>query len=119
MVSLDRGSPETGSLHRLAELRSLAYHQAVALRLHTEPALLACARERVEQWLREGGRSAEYARRWREILERPIVEIVNVMVADTETSQALRQATPFAGVLGARERWELWRRVRDDFGSGS
>jgi hypothetical protein len=98
-------------LHRLAEERSLAYHRAVAARLACEPRILDRARVRLAAWA-TAGRSAHHARRWQEILARPIDEITRFLAADSDEARELRQATPFAGALDARERWRLWREVR-------
>jgi hypothetical protein len=97
--------------HRLAEERSLAYHRAVLERLQREPAILERARSRVAAMLVEG-RSVHDARAWQELLSGEPGRLREVMVADTEASRALRQSTPFAGVLSPRERWRIWRAVR-------
>jgi hypothetical protein len=101
-------------LHRLAEERSIAYHRAVAERLRREPALLEVARARVEGWLAEG-RSPFYAGRWRELLSRPLDELLAFLSDPGEDARAMRQATPFAGMIDPRERWRLWREVRQRF----
>jgi hypothetical protein len=98
-------------LHHLAEERSLAYHRAVAEQLLREPSLIEVARARAAKWLAEG-RSSHYARRWCEILARPVEEIARRMVDEGEDARALRQATPFAGMIDPRERWRIWREVR-------
>jgi hypothetical protein len=98
--------------HRLGEARSLAYHREVARRLRREPERIEVARERVQDWLRTGEPDARYARAWSEILDRSIEEIAAFLVEETETARALRQVTPFAGFLSARERWRIWREVR-------
>jgi hypothetical protein len=98
--------------HRLAEQRSLAYHRAIARRLVGEPALLERARARVAAWLAEG-HSPFYARAWGQVLSEPAETISRFLVSSTEEARALRQATPFAGALGPRERWRIWREVRD------
>ena len=98
--------------HRLAELRSLAYHQEVALRLRRDPQLLGQARDNLARWLAAGGRGSDILRRWQEILERPIAEICERLVDPGAEAQELRHASPFAGALGPRERWQIWRQVR-------
>jgi hypothetical protein len=95
--------------HRRAEERSLALHEAVGARLADDPAALALARERVGEWLRTGSVHVDYARAWSEILARPVVEIRELLARDDERMRALRQVTPFAGVLDARTRWRIWR----------
>ncbi len=98
--------------HRLAEERSLAYHRALAARIGLEPALLERARAKVAAWLAEG-RSPFYARAWQQVLSAPVESVSQVLVSDTEEARALRQATPFAGALQPRERWRIWREVRE------
>jgi len=39
--------------------------------------------------------------------------LLAVLQADTDDARALRQATPFAGVVEPRERWRIWREVRE------
>jgi hypothetical protein len=101
--------------HRLAEERSLALHRAVLARIEGDPSVLDRARTNVKAMLAEG-RSPHYARAWEEILAGPMSRLRDVLVADSEEARALRQATPFAGVVGARERWAIWRRVREQAG---
>jgi len=101
------------NLHELAEERSLAYHRAVAARIREHPEILAEARRRVATWIVEAGRSRHHAATWREILERPVDEILRFLVDPGEEARELRQSTPFAGFIDARERWRIWREVRE------
>jgi len=99
-------------LHRLAEERSLAYHRAVAARLLADPALVDRARARVSTWLTSGDVHAEYARAWERILGASVHSIASSITDDSQEARALRQTTPFAGVVPPRERWAIWREVR-------
>ncbi len=101
--------------HRLAEERSLAFHRAVAEKIRLEPALLDLARHRVSHTILTGARSAGLAREWSEVLSRPLPEILAFLVDEGEKAIELRQATPFAGMIDPRERWRIWRAVRDGF----
>lgn len=101
-------------LHRLAELRSLAFHQAVADKLRAEPGILEDARRRVFDWARAGGRAAGAAREWEKILADPVDAVRAFLVDPSERATALRQSTPFAGALSPRDRWRIWRDVRAD-----
>ena len=105
------------NLHELAEERSLALHEEVARRLREDPALLGMARARVEDWLRQGSVHSEYVRAWRGILRRPVEEIGDLLTDRSERARALRQVSPFAGVVPARRRWEIWREVRERMAS--
>ena len=100
--------------HRLAELRSLAFHGAVAERIRAYPHVLARARARASEWVRDGGRTSGAARAWAEILAAPVDEICAFLTDPSERATALRQSTPFAGAIDSRERWRIWRAVRDE-----
>lgn len=101
--------------HRLAEARSLALHAVIALRIAEDPCIVARARARVEGWLRDGSVHPEYAARWLELLRLPAQGLARALVDPGEKARALRQVTPFAFVVPARERWAIWREVRARF----
>lgn len=98
-------------LHRLAEERSLALHRAVAARLIADPALVERARERVREWVASGRIHVEYAEAWTRILGAPVEDVARAITDESEAARALRQTTPFAGVVPPRERWAIWRDV--------
>jgi len=56
------------------------------------------------------GRSQPYWDAWREILDRPLPEVLDLLEEKSERMDALRQATPFAGVLEPAERWAIYKR---------
>lgn len=99
--------------HRLAELRSLAYHQTVAERLRRRPELLARVRQRLETQRRTPRSVAEghWAAVWLDVLARPFEDVLAILVERSEQADQLRQSTPFAGILTPRERWAIHRRV--------
>jgi hypothetical protein len=96
--------------HQRIDRRSLALHRAIAEKLRDNPALLAIALDNIERWTHAGGRSQPYWDAWREILSRPLPEILDSLVDESERMTALRQATPFAGVLEPAERWAIYQR---------
>lgn len=97
--------------HRLAEERSLAYHAVVAGRLEHEPELLERARVRVRELLASRVPPPFHAVEWARILDRSHAEIATFLRDPSEHARELRQSTPFAGALSARERWRIWRDV--------
>ena len=99
-------------LHRLAEERSLAFHRAVAERLRADPSIVIRARHRLERWRAEGIVHGEYVDAWLEILGRPIDRVVAELVDASDRMRALRQSTPFAGVIDPRTRWRIWRETK-------
>jgi hypothetical protein len=98
--------------HRLAEETSIELHRAVAERLRAEPVLLDRARTRVRVWAADGSVHPSYVERWQRLLAGPLDEICRALVDPGEEARALRQVTPFAGVLDPRTRWRIWREVR-------
>lgn len=88
--------------HGKAEWRSLAYHRAVAQRLDRR--ILSDARQRLDRWRRDGRIHPIWAAEWQRVLDRPEDEIVRVLSSDSEHARALRQSSPFTGVLTDHER---------------
>jgi len=95
--------------HRRAELRSLAYHRAIATRLAGQPSLLARARRRVATWRAAGLAAPAETDAWFEVLCRDTFSVAAFLTEDSEYARALRQSSPFAGALPAAERWRIWR----------
>ena len=101
-------SPTLGQGHARIDARSLAMHRAIAAKLLADHALLAIARDNLTRWTASVGRSQPYADAWGELLAKPIEELVALIQADTEFMRAMRQTSPFAGVLNPRERWGIY-----------
>jgi hypothetical protein len=97
-----------GEGHQRLDRRSLALHRAIADKLAANPALIAIARENLERWSLSRGRSQPYWDAWREILGHPLPYVLNLMVEESERMTAMRQATPFAGILEPKERWAIY-----------
>lgn len=99
--------------HRLIEERSLWLHRAVADKARHDPGVLSRARERVEGWLLDGSVHPRYAEAWRRLLSSEPEQVFDRLVDPGESMSALRQCSPFAGVLGPRERWRILRQARE------
>jgi hypothetical protein len=108
-----------GDSHALAERRSLAAHCEIARRLELDPKLLVAASARLEQSIAQGTTSQYYAERWRALLQGPLEILTASLKSPLEDAKALRQATPFSGVLTSQERWLLWKQVRAEFEAGT
>lgn len=106
------------NLHALAEERSIAAHRFIAARLREDPRLLTAARSRVERWLQDGVVHPVYAKAWHDLLRGPEERLFQVLVDPGERARALRQTTPFAGVIDPRTRWRIWREVRERLEAG-
>jgi hypothetical protein len=87
----------------------------VAVRLRGQPELLRVAHENLDRWTRTNADAPAllhcYAE-WRDVLKRPLEEICELLSSTGEEARRLRQNSPFAGVLSAREVWELKQRFR-------
>lgn len=103
------------NLHRLAEERSIAIHGLVGERLRADPALIAMARQRIEDWQEKGSIHPAYALEWLRVLALPIDLLCAFLVDPGEHARAVRQSTPFAGVIDPRTRWRVWDDVRRRF----
>lgn len=96
--------------HRRAELRSLAYHRALAKRLRRP--MIDEARQVLWKWRDQGKIDSRYAEQWEELLRRPVAEVRRILGTDTQSARELRQNSPFAGMLSEPER----RRVMQEVG---
>jgi hypothetical protein len=97
------------SPHARAVEMSLRLHAAVADRLLADPTLVDRARARVAAWIEDGTVARPYALAWQALLEAPLPSLVGSLREPSERMHDLRQVSPFAGVLDARERWRLRR----------
>lgn len=118
MLSLDartanRDGYDAVDPHRLAELRSLALHRRVADEVRRRPQLVNEALARLDKRVADGVMHPRVADRWRAVLDGPPDVIAARIVAEDEAMTDLRQSTPFTFVVPARERWALWRAVRE------
>jgi len=105
--------------HRLAEERSIELHREVAARLRADPRLVEHARERAAGWLETGEIAEPYTTLWMRILGSSLDELCEFLVDPGETARALRQCTPFSGVVDPRTRWRIWREVAEREGMGA
>lgn len=96
--------------HQRIDQRSLALHRAIAEKLRAVPELMQVAHDNLDRWSVKNGRSQPYWDAWRAILNRPRPEVLALLEEESERMAAMRQATPFAGVLDPRERWAIYER---------
>lgn len=107
-----------GHPHERAESWSLAFHTAVSERVKADPhGVLAQARRNLLKMRAiDPGGSRRYLDRWERLLDGSPEQLLAVLTSTGQQARALRQCTPFAGVIAPRERWALfraWRRGRD------
>jgi hypothetical protein len=95
--------------HRSAELRSLAYHRAVARRLRRPT--IDEAQRKLARWVRSGRIDPRHAESWEEVFALPMAEIRKVIGADDQRGRDLRQNSPLAGLLSEPERRKILEEV--------
>lgn len=92
------------------ERRSLHLHEAIAQHLRTDPdAVLQRARRNLEVMRERHPGAAPLLREWEVLLDRPPPDLLPVLTDPGPRARELRQVTPFAGVLSAPERAEVYR----------
>jgi hypothetical protein len=105
--------PRVYSAHRQIEARSLALHAAIVRKIERDPRLLEVASRNLERW---GARSSDELSvcltEWRELLQRPWLELAAILTEPSEDGARLRQSSPFAGVLTDAERARIYEAFR-------
>ncbi len=96
------------------DARSLAIHQSIAAKLRQQPALLDRARATIDRWQAQGaGRASRpYLEAWRQLIDQGLDATLAAVTDPGERGNAMRQASPFTGILDNRERWALLRGLR-------
>lgn len=92
------------------ERRSLELHRAVARHLLEDPErILAQARRALKKMRAQAPGASQLLREWDVLLNRPLEALVPVLSDPSPWARELRHVTPFAGVLSAGERAEVYR----------
>ncbi len=105
--------------HELAEERSMAIHKLIADLLRKDPSLISTARSRVAGRLADGSVHPAYAEAWHDLLSESMERLLALLEDRGERARALRQCSPFAGIVDPRTRWRIWRDVRAEIESRS
>ena|SRR5215218_3131512 len=105
----DKGPRATRRDHAWIDERSRALHTRIAEKLRENPSLLAVARDNLEHWERLRGTDAALAE-WSLLLDTmPFSDLLRLLTEESENADRLRQSSPFAGILTADERMEVFR----------
>lgn len=98
------------------ERRSLFLHQRVAQVVAADPDGSSARARRTLETMRsanEDGSSRRELDAWEQLLAGPLEPVLEVLTGDGAECAELRAASPFAGVLPARERWAAYRAFRE------
>jgi transcriptional regulator with XRE-family HTH domain len=95
--------------------RSLHLHRAIARGLEREPEAARARARATLAVMRRGHPEAERLfREWEVLLDRPLPDLVSALIDPSPRARELRHVTPFAGVLSASERAEVYRSFRQE-----
>jgi hypothetical protein len=85
---------------------TLAFHQQAVARLRADGNLLERARQTLERWRQQRGktRSDAYLDRWTELLDGGVDVVEDEVCKDDEVAATLRNASPLGFVLSPAER---------------
>jgi hypothetical protein len=101
--------------HEVQDAASLEMACRIADGLPEHPEWVVFARTNLERWSRLNANAPSLLRcysEWQKLLELSIPEVCAILTDQTDEGQRLRQNTPFAGILSAREVWEIKARHR-------
>ena len=99
--------------HALIDQRLLWMHTAIAKKIAADPSLLEKVRANLDRELgRCAANAAPYLLRWRAILDQPKESVLKMLTGPGEEETALRQSSPFCGILSPQERWTMIRQFR-------
>src|ERR1035438_10384593 len=79
--------------HQRIDQRSLALHRAIADKLRADPSLVEVARENLDRWSRQNGRSQPYWDAWRALLNSPLEDLLARMVEESEAMTAIDRSS--------------------------
>ncbi len=98
--------------HQEIDARSLALHRLVAEKIRRDPMLLRIAKANVDRWRARATPNDQYLTEWERLIEAGVETALAVVTEDSEKASALRQSSPFAGILTTSERTaflKAWR----------
>ena len=101
--------------HQEIDQRSLAMHRLVAERVAQDPRLFEKAQATLARWRGSVCVSSQpYLDVWESLMKQGSEACLEVAVEDSQRGAALRQSSPFSGVLSPRERFAFLRQWRRD-----
>jgi len=96
--------------HQFLDARSLALHRLIAEKIRRDPALFQKVRSTLAHWQTiVSADSQPYLIEWARLVEAGMDECLAMATEDSEHATALRQSSPFCGVLTERERLDFLR----------
>ena len=96
--------------HQEIDQRSLVLHRFVADKMRQNPGQFAVARATLARWrAKVDAASQPYLERWEDIMSQGMEACLAIAVEESQRGDALRQCSPFSGILTNSERFRLLR----------
>lgn len=88
--------------------KSLALHQLVVEKIELDPKLFQRVQQTLQLWRsKENWATRPYLAQWQAVVDDGMQAALARATEETERGQAMRQASPFAGILTEAERLEF------------
>ena len=98
------------------DLRSLAFHRAIADLLRKNPELIVKrARKNLEKLASMHPNAGTLFDKWREWLSFPFEILIEKILDPQQETCDMRQVSPFSGLLNARQRTQVLRGFREEY----
>ncbi len=101
--------------HGKNDLYSLRLHKAIVAKLRANPDVVLEKAKATLELRRHRPNEAYYVREWERLLYGPLETLLATMVDESEYATALRQATPFSGILRPEESQLIHRAVIEEW----
>ena len=106
------------STHQEIDQRSLALHRLIAEKIRKNPNLFENMKRTLARWRKiVSADSQPYLEEWERLVDLGIEESLAVATENSERANAMRQASPFCGILTNEERWEFLLEWDKDHGA--
>ena len=107
--------------HQDIDTRSLAMHRLIADKIRRDPRQLEKVRHTLAHWRKTVCASSQpYLESWERLMSQGVETCLAAAVEDSEHAAALRQCSPFCGVLSNQERFaflKAWKHVHEAQGA--
>ncbi len=96
--------------HQDLDQRSLALHRLIANKIRGTPSLFDKPQKNLARWRTVVSANAQpYLQDWQKLVDSGLESCLAVATQDSEYASALRQTSPFCGVLTHKERFAFFK----------
>ncbi|MDR0563828.1 MAG: hypothetical protein LBG78_02670 [Azoarcus sp.] len=97
--------------HIQIDARSLDMHRLITAKIHSNPALFNKVLPTILRWRNTVSPSSlPYLNEWETLVQQGMDTALAKATEDSESARALRQSTPFVGILTPKERFDFLKK---------